>query len=73
MSGENGICETCDVLDSLRRKRAAVAQRLAYASDGEVGTQWYLAQEELMNRYTAEIDRLRQMAGEELPAIRYCE
>ncbi len=67
----SGNCRVCDVLDELRRKRSAVAQRLAYATDSEIGTQWYLAQEELMNSYTAEIDRLRQLAGEYLPTVRY--
>ena len=62
-----------DVVDDLRRKRTAIAHRLAHATDAEVATKWYLAQEELMNSYTTEIDRLRQMAGEDLPSICYGE
>lgn len=67
----SGNYRVFDDLDELRRKRAAIAHRLAYATEAEAATQWYLAQEELMNRYTAEIDRLRQMAGEDLPSMCY--
>jgi hypothetical protein len=51
-------------LSELVRTRNQLAYRLAKASEDDRTTVWYLAQEDLMNRLTNAIDRLRQSDGD---------